>query len=102
MATVTKVIAIGDELAIILPEEAVAHLKVGLGDTVYLVEVPQGIRVTRFDPESSSQMDAAREIIRENRDVLKRSRNEGGTDSRNNEPPGSNGTRRLSQQVINS
>jgi putative addiction module antidote len=72
MGSITKIIAIGDSLGIIIPEEMLARLKVGVGDTLYLTEIAQGIRLTPFDPESVEQMDAAREIMRENHGVLKR------------------------------
>ena len=42
------------------------------GDTLYLTEGPQGIRLVPYDEEFARQMEVAREIIRENRDVLKR------------------------------
>ncbi len=72
MATTTKIIAIGNSVGIILPKETLARLKVEKGDTLYLTEGPQGIRLVAFDEEFATQMEAAREIMRENRDVLQR------------------------------
>jgi putative addiction module antidote len=49
-----------------------ARLNVGKGDTLFITEGPQGIRLVPFDQEFAVQMEAAREVMRENRDVLKR------------------------------
>lgn len=72
MATAVKVIAIGNSAGIILPKETLARLNVQKGDTLYLTEGSQGIRLVPYDEEFSRQMEAAREIMRENRDVLRR------------------------------
>ena len=72
MATAIKIIAIGNSNGIILPKETLARLNVQKGDTLYLTEGPQGIRLVPFDEQFATQMEAAREVMRENRDVLQR------------------------------
>jgi putative addiction module antidote len=72
MATSVKVISIGNSQGVILPKETLARFNVQKGDTLYLTEGPQGIRLVPYDEEFATQMEAAREIMRENRDVLKR------------------------------
>jgi putative addiction module antidote len=72
MATTTKIIAIGNSAGIILPKETLARLNVQKGDTVYVTEGSYGIRLTPFDPDFAIQMEAARDVMRENRDVLQR------------------------------
>lgn len=72
MATTTKVIAIGNSAGIILPKEILSRLNVQKGDTVYLTEGAQGIRIVPFDEAFATQMEAARNVMRENRDVLQR------------------------------
>lgn len=72
MATTTKVIAIGNSAGIILPKEALARLNVQKGDSLYITDTPRGIRITPFDEEFAAQMEAAREVMRENRDVLEK------------------------------
>jgi putative addiction module antidote len=72
MATAVKVIPIGNSNGIILPKETLARLNVQKGDTLYLTEGPQGIRLVPYDEEFARQMETAREIMRENRDVLQR------------------------------
>ena len=72
MATATKIIAIGNSAGVILPKETLARLKVEKGDTLYITESAQGIRLVPYDQEFATQMEAAREVMRENRDVLQR------------------------------
>jgi len=72
MATTAKIIAIGNSAGIILPKEILARLKVEKGDTLYITEGSQGIRLVPFDEDFAAQMEAAREVMRENRDVLQR------------------------------
>jgi putative addiction module antidote len=72
MATTAKIIAIGNSAGIILPKETLARLNVEKGDTLFITEGAQGIRLMPFDQEFATQMEAAREVMRENRDVLQR------------------------------
>ena len=72
MATTAKIIAIGNSAGIILSKEILARLNVSKGDTLYITDGPQGVRLVPFDEEFATQMEAAREIMRENRDVLQR------------------------------
>jgi putative addiction module antidote len=72
MATATKIIAIGNSVGVILPKETMARLNVQKGDTLYITQDTQGIRLVPYDEEFARQMEAAREVMRENRDVLQR------------------------------
>ncbi len=45
MATTAKIIAIGNSAGIILPKETLARLNVEKGDTVFITESSQGIRL---------------------------------------------------------
>lgn len=72
MAVSTEVIAIGKSLGIVLPPEMLARLKLVEGDTLYLAEFPGGIQLTAHDENFAVTMEAARRIMRENYDVLKR------------------------------
>jgi len=49
-----------------------SKLRVDKGDTLYVVETSGGIELTSYRPDFAAQMDAAEEIMRENRDVLKK------------------------------
>ena len=39
---------------------------------LYIQETPNGIELTAYNPEFAAQMEAAEEIMREDRDVLKK------------------------------
>lgn len=66
-----KVTRIGNSLGVILPREVLAHLKVEQGDAVYLTESPEGFRLTAYDPQFEQQMQAARKIMKQRRNVLR-------------------------------
>jgi hypothetical protein len=46
-------------------------LKVAKGDSVFLTESPDGVRITPYSPEFEEQMALARKFMRERRDVLR-------------------------------
>jgi putative addiction module antidote len=66
-----KVTTVGSSAGIVLPKEALALLKVQKGDSVFLTESPDGLRITPYDPEFEEQMAHARDFMRERRDVLR-------------------------------
>ncbi|MEY2882451.1 MAG: hypothetical protein RL490_175 [Pseudomonadota bacterium] len=66
-----KITAIGNSAGIILPKEVLARLKVDKGDTLFLVETPDGYRITPHDPVFEEQMAVARRIMKERRAVLR-------------------------------
>jgi len=45
---------------------------VNKGDTLYIIETLGGIELTPYRPDFARQMDLAEDIMRENRDVLKK------------------------------
>lgn len=67
-----KLTAIGNSTGMILPKELLAKLRVDKGDTLYVTEVPGGIELRAFDEKFARQMELAEQIMREDRDVLKR------------------------------
>ena len=71
MATV-KLTTVGNSVGIVLPRELLARLRVNKGDTLYVIETPGGIELTPYQPDFARQMDLAEDIMRENRDVLKK------------------------------
>jgi putative addiction module antidote len=66
-----KVTTIGSSAGIVLPKEALALLKVQKGDSVFLTESPDGVRVTPYNPDFEEQMALARRFMGERRDVLR-------------------------------
>jgi len=68
---VLKVTTIGNSAGVILPKEILERLRVSKGDELYLVEEPDGYKLTPYNREFADQMKAAESIMREDRDVLK-------------------------------
>ena len=66
-----KIRKIGNSLGLVLPKEALARLRVGEGDTVYITEAPDGFRLTPMNEGFARQMEAAEAIMREDRDLLR-------------------------------
>lgn len=67
-----KITTVGNSSGIILPKELLAKLRAGKGDTLYAVETPAGIELTPYNPEFAVQMNVAEDIMRRDRDVLKK------------------------------
>lgn len=65
-----KLTQIGNSVGVVLPKELLGLLHVEKGDTLYVTESPEGVRLTPFDPEFEQQMDAARKIMKSRRNVL--------------------------------
>lgn len=66
-----KITKVGNSAGLILPKEVLARLRVGPGDTVYLTEAPDGYRLVAADPGFEAKMQAAEQIMREDRDILR-------------------------------
>jgi putative addiction module antidote len=71
MATI-KLTTVGNSVGVVLPRELLAKLRVDKGDVLYVVETPDGIELTPYRPDFAQQMDLAEDIMRENRDVLRK------------------------------
>ncbi len=70
--TSLKVTTTGNSVGVVLSGDILAKLRVEKGDTLYVVETPNGIELSAYNPKLASQMDAAEVIMREDCDVLKK------------------------------
>lgn len=66
-----KLRKIGNSLGVVLPKEALAHLKIGEGDVLTLTESPDGLRLTTANPEFSKTMAAFESLNRRYRNTLR-------------------------------
>ena len=66
-----KITTIGNSAGVILPKDILERLRVSKGDVLYLVEEPDGFKITPYNKEFVEQMDLAESIMREDKDVLK-------------------------------
>ena len=65
-----KLIKIGNSMGVILPKDVIAGLRVSQGDSIYLNDAPNGYSMSATDPDFLAAMEAAEEIMREDRDIL--------------------------------
>ena len=72
MTTKLKIITIGNSTGIILPKEILEKLRVSKGDTLFAIETSRGIELTPFNPEVAEQMKFAEQVMREDRDALRK------------------------------
>jgi putative addiction module antidote len=57
---------------VILPKEVLERLRVGKGDSLYVIETKNGIELTACDPAFAKQVEAAERVMREDRDALRK------------------------------
>jgi len=69
--TTLKLTKIGNSVGAIFPREVLARLNVAAGDVVYLTETPDGLRVTPYDPDFATHMNAAEAVMKKRRAVLR-------------------------------
>jgi len=65
-----KITAVGNSAGVILPKELLARLRVAKGDALYATELPDGVKLTPFDPKFASQMEVAERVMRKRRTLL--------------------------------
>jgi len=67
-----KITSIGNSAGIILPRELLARLRLEKGDELFALETPDGVRLTTYDPTLAKQMEVAEEVMRKDRNVLRK------------------------------
>ena len=72
MTSKLKITTVGNSVGIVLPREILERLRVGKGDVLFATETPNGIELRAFDEEFAEQMQVAEEVMREDRDVLRK------------------------------
>lgn len=69
--TALKLTQIGNSVGVILPKEMLARLKLEKGDTVFVTDAVDGIKLTPYSEEFEAQMAAARGVMKKRRAVLR-------------------------------
>lgn len=72
MTSKLKVTTIGNSTGVILTKEIIEKLRVSKGDTLFAIETPKGIELTPYNPEFEEQIKIAEQVMREDRDVLRK------------------------------
>jgi len=66
-----KLTTVGSSTGIVLPKDVLERLRVNKGDVLHVIETPNGIELTPYDPEFAAQLAVAEEVMRADRDVLR-------------------------------
>ena len=69
--TALKLTQSGNSVGVILPKEMLARLKLEKGDTVFVTDAVDGIKLTPYSADFEAQMTAAREVRMKRRQVLR-------------------------------
>ena len=72
MATTVKITTVGNSVGVVLPREILERLHVEKGDSLYVLETPNGVELTPYDPEFAEQIEIAKRVMREDRDALRK------------------------------
>ena len=67
-----KLTAIGNSTGVVLPKELLEKLRVQRGDELTVLETPDGITLTPYDPAFAAQMAVAERVMRRRRNLLKK------------------------------
>ena len=67
-----KITTVGNSAGVILPKELLARLRLAKGDTLYATELPDGVKLSPFDPKLAKQMEVAENVMRKRRTLLRK------------------------------
>ncbi len=71
MSKPLKIRKIGTSLGVVLPKALLTELGVGEGDTLYPVRTPDGVSLTKYDPEFAEILDDSRDYMRRHRNAMR-------------------------------
>jgi putative addiction module antidote len=72
MVTTLKLTTVGSSTGVVLPKELLEKLRVSKGDLLHVIETPNGIELTPYNPEFDKQFAIAERVMRSDRNVLKK------------------------------
>lgn len=61
---------LGDSFGIVLPQEVINRLQTGDGEPLFLIETPDGYRLTSYNPAFEEKMAKAEDIMSRYRNTL--------------------------------
>ena len=67
-----KITTVGNSAGIILPKELLTRLRLAKSDELYATELPDGIKLTPYDPKIATQMEVAEKVMRKRRTLLRK------------------------------
>jgi putative addiction module antidote len=69
--TTLKIRKVGNSLGTTFPKEVLQQLNVEEGDTVYVTQMPDGIKLTAYDPNFAKAMEAYRTVSHKYKNALR-------------------------------
>lgn len=66
-----KITTVGSSAGVVLPKEVLAQLNVEKGDSLFLIEAPDGYLITPYNPDFEHQMKLASQVMRSRRNALR-------------------------------
>lgn len=72
MTAKLKITTVGNSAGVVLPKEILERLRVEKGDTLYVVETPNGIELTPYDADFARKLEIGKRVMRKNRDLLRK------------------------------
>ena len=72
MITALTIKSVGNSAGVLFPKEILTKLRVDKGDVLYVIETENGIELTPYDLQFDAQMAFAEDIMREDRDILRK------------------------------
>jgi putative addiction module antidote len=70
MATL-KLTAVGTSTGLVIPKEMLNRMKLKRGDSLHVIEIPDGYLLTPYDPSIAAQVEAGRGFVKSYRDTFK-------------------------------
>ncbi|PJK30125.1 AbrB/MazE/SpoVT family DNA-binding domain-containing protein [Minwuia thermotolerans] len=69
--TTLKLRQIGSSVGVVIPKELLAKYKLEKGDELFVVEDPDGIKLSNYDEKTQKQIELARQIMKRRRAALR-------------------------------
>ncbi len=66
-----KLTTVGSSTGVVIPKEMLKNLKLDKGDSLYVVETPNGYVLTPYDPEVEEQIQKGRQFMKQYRETFK-------------------------------
>ena len=66
-----KIRKLGNSMGVVKPKKVLERLHLEKGDIIYLTESPDGFHLTPYDVEFEKQMELAKKVMKEDRDILR-------------------------------
>ena len=67
-----KITTVGNSAGVVLPKELLARLRLAKGDELYVTDLPDGIKLSPYDPKLIAKMEVAERVMRKRRTLLRK------------------------------